>query len=86
MHNYQETSREAYESVDTEAIGERIIRLLKQERLTCDEIEERTGLLHQTASATLTALKNAGKIARTPEKRPTRTGRNAFVWGANPFA
>jgi predicted ArsR family transcriptional regulator len=49
---------------------------------TCWEIENALGLLHQSASATITRLRNAGHLVDTGERRPTNTGRMATVWGA----
>lgn len=48
---------------------------------TCDELEQRTGLSHQTTSARLRGLKLRDRIRATGERRPTRTGRMADVWG-----
>lgn len=47
--------------------------------LTCDEIEERTGLRHQTASARVYELAKAGRIVPSGTRR-TRSGRQANVW------
>ena len=47
---------------------------------TCDELELRTGLSHQTTSARLRGLKLRHRIRATGERRPTRTGRLADVW------
>lgn len=49
-------------------------------RATCDEIEQETGLSHQSASARLTALKNRELICATDERRKTRSGRKAICW------
>jgi predicted transcriptional regulator len=48
--------------------------------LTCDEVEQETGLSHQTASARLNSLWNDNLIVRTDRKRKTRSGRLAFVY------
>lgn len=48
--------------------------------LTTDEIEVRTGLRHQTASARVRELAQRGYIEATGEKRPTRSGRAAAVY------
>lgn len=50
--------------------------------LTCDEVEVITGLTHQTASARIVELREAGKLVATSMKRPTRSGRNAVVYKA----
>jgi len=48
---------------------------------TCDEIEEATGLLHQTASARMNDLMNEGVIAPVPGmRRLTRRRRPADVY------
>lgn len=46
---------------------------------TCDQIEAASGLSHQTCSARCTELLRMGCLARTGEKRRTRTGRHAWV-------
>lgn len=46
------------------------------------EIEDALGLLHQTASARLNDLSRANLIERRGAKRPTPTGRSAYVWTA----
>lgn len=46
---------------------------------TDDEIEQATGLVHQTASARRRELVLAGKLVDIG-RRPTRSGRKAIVW------
>ena len=58
------------------------------EGMTCDEVEVVTGRSHQTISARVYDLKQAGYIGRhiAPDgafiRRPTRSGRGAHVWYA----
>ncbi len=47
---------------------------------TCDEVEARSGLAHQTCSARFNELARVGCIAKTGERRATRSGRNAWVY------
>lgn len=47
---------------------------------TCDEIEEGLGLRHQTASARVRELAQAGLLKDSGERRATRSGRKAAVW------
>ncbi|MCX6553153.1 MAG: hypothetical protein NTY02_19490 [Acidobacteria bacterium] len=47
---------------------------------TCDEVERRTALPHQTVSARIRELAQAGRIVATSVRRPTRSGRFAVVW------
>lgn len=47
---------------------------------TTDEIEMALGLPHQSASARVTELRDAGKIETLGEVRPTRTGARAIVY------
>jgi predicted ArsR family transcriptional regulator len=49
---------------------------------TCDELEERMGLAHQTASARLKGLADKGLIKDSGARRPTRSGRAARVYVA----
>jgi hypothetical protein len=48
--------------------------------LTCDQVEVRLGLLHQTASAIITTMKRERLLDYKGERRPTRTGRGAEVY------
>jgi hypothetical protein len=49
---------------------------------TCDEVEERTGLPHQSASARVNWLKDSRRawIIDSGATRATRSGRQATVW------
>jgi predicted transcriptional regulator len=47
---------------------------------TTDQIEKRTRLSHQTASARVNELYNDGLLELTGQVRPTRYGRPAFVY------
>ena len=48
--------------------------------LTCEEVEDRTGLSHQSASPRIRDLAKANKIVASGERRKTRSGRAANVW------
>lgn len=60
----------------------RLIQTSGQNGRNCDEIEQLTGLPHQSASARMTELKKEGLIIASLYKRKTRSGRNAQVWVA----
>lgn len=47
--------------------------------LTCDELEQALGAVHQSVSARVSELKAAGAARETGEKRETRTGARARV-------
>lgn len=85
-HNGVATSVEAAESVAALVPdqGDRILRALRNRPMTCDELEVALNLRHQTASARLNMLARAGLIHRPGSKRPTRSGRSAFVWEVVP--
>jgi len=80
-----DTSREAAQSIEPH-----LARLEKQVHefvrdtgifgATCDEIEQRLGMSHQTASARLRRLAKAGYVHDSQNRRKTRSGRNAVVW------
>jgi len=86
LRNSREVSRAALESIPKETHEKRrsrILRLIDERRgLTCDEIEIETGGLHQTVSSAITALRRRGKLHDTGERRATRYGCQAIVWGA----
>lgn len=78
-----DTSREAAESIAKDT--NRLRRLVLEEirdggGLTCDECEERLNLRHQTCSARVHELMEAGRIRDSGMRRKTRSGRNATVW------
>ncbi len=51
---------------------------------TCDELETRLGMRHQTVSARLRGLFIDGVIQDTGIKRNTSSGRKAVAWVARP--
>jgi predicted ArsR family transcriptional regulator len=81
-----ETSASAYHALSRErkqADHRRILAALEEHGgLTCDELVELLGLLHQTASARLNGMAAKGLAHQSAERRPTRTGRAAVVWQA----
>lgn len=50
--------------------------------LTCDEVEERLAMRHQTASARIRELAQSGQLLDSGTTRPTRSGRAAVVYVA----
>jgi hypothetical protein len=48
--------------------------------LTCDEVEQRLSMTHQTASARVHELAKLEAIVDSGRKRKTRSGRGAVVW------
>jgi hypothetical protein len=82
----QETSTDALKSLDPEKQArreEKIFGYIKTTGgATCCEVEEALGLLHQTASSSITKLRKAGHLVDTGKRRPTGSGRLAIVWGA----
>jgi len=86
-----ETSHDAAESMKASApnVRQRIMSVIRECGLhgaTDDEIEQITGLRHQTASAARRSLSKAGHVVDSGEKRNTSSGRKAIVWIANPYA
>jgi predicted transcriptional regulator len=51
---------------------------------TCDEVEQETGLRHQTASARVRELALAALIHDSGRRRKTSSGRSARVYVAGP--
>ena len=81
----QETSRAAMDSQDPGKKSRREQQILEyidaNGGATCCEVEEAIGLLHQSASSTITGLRKAGRLVDTGKRRPTNTGCMAIVWG-----
>lgn len=61
----------------------RLLELLELQPRTCEELEDATGLPHQTVSPAVNTLMRNGEI-RTCGKRPTRSGRLARIWEIMP--
>ena len=81
-----ETSKAAAESIkeSTSSIRAKIYALIAASDfgMTCDEVEAKTNLLHQTASARVRELVLQKRIADSGAKRKTRSGRGAVVYEA----
>lgn len=61
-------------------VAQRILDSLRADGpATCDELEQRLTLSHQTASASVNHLMRAGILVASGS-RPTRSGRRARVW------
>lgn len=79
-----DTSRAAAESVvkDVTRLRRAVLDAIGTEPdgLTCDQVEERLGIRHQTASARVRELAQLGLIIDTGERRKTRSGRSAAIW------
>ena len=84
--NATDTSRAAAASVaaDTATIRahvELLVRRAGPRGVTCDDVEQRLGLRHQTASARLWELHHKlGVIADSGARRRTASGRQAIVY------
>lgn len=76
------TSREAFETITPRMpdIDGKVFQAIIAEQSTCDEIEKRLGMAHQTASGAMRRLAQAHRIVNTGQKRATSSGSMAFVW------
>lgn len=79
-----ETSDVAFSRSPRSDAMERVLEAFRLRPMTCDEVMEATGLMHQTASAVVNALMRQGIIAWTGEKRMTMSQRPARVWRYEP--
>jgi hypothetical protein len=75
------TSDEAYErSRPSEpTLAQRVIALLQEAPMTCDEVQALIGGIHQSVSPVFTKLAQDGVIEPTGDTRQTRSGRAAKV-------
>lgn len=80
-HRGNAESVRAYESVKLSAghMRGRIVGMIREREMTCDEIEEITGWKHQTVSARISELKRDGWIIPV-DRRKTRSGCSAAVY------
>jgi len=77
------TSVAAADSVagSAQAMRQRVLRFIRETGgATCDEVERKLELMHQTASARIWELRKAGFIRDSGATRKTRSGRAAVVW------
>jgi len=82
------TSKQAADSVSTSACNMRtkvynLVELAHEHGMTCDEVEEHTGMRHQSCSARIRELVLLGRLVDTGTSRKTRSGRNARVYATN---
>jgi hypothetical protein len=81
--NYQPTSRDAWESIDADSIDGKILRALDKAGIVgmmCWQVEQQTGLSHQSCSGNLRHLVERGWVVRSNRRGLTQTGRAAFYW------
>lgn len=86
---YQDTSREAWESFQAHLADtdRRIVQDIHANTGACsDEVEQRTGLKHQTVSAQIRHMVEAGVLLDSGFRTRTRSGRSAIVWTVTPPA
>lgn len=84
--NRDENSRAAAESIRSWAKGDRrrvLLAIADGFGVTTAELEERLSGRHQTVSARVYELHRLGLIVRDG-KRPTPSGRNAWIYRLNP--
>lgn len=91
MDSTRTTSREAYESIleSLPRMRQKVFEIIFDQGIvghTCDEIERVLGGRHQSISARVTELHQAGHIVDNGERRRTRSGRSAVVWVAKAWA
>jgi hypothetical protein len=60
-------------------LAQRVIALLQEAPMTCDEVQALIGGIHQSVSPVFTKLAQDGVIEPTGDTRQTRSGRAAKV-------
>ena len=79
----QQTSRDAYESVNRadDTLYDRVLNCIYDNgSMTCDEVEVEIGGRHQSVSSRIRKGVQDGYLVNSGAKRKTRTGRKAIVW------
>ena len=81
-HNHRPTSIAAAQEIAPHVtrLAETVLEAVRARPMNCWEIEQATGLSHQTASARLRELYLKGRIEESGQTRPTGSGRQAIVW------
>ena len=83
----QQTSRDAYESVNRadDTLYNRVLNCIYDNgSMTCDEDEVEIGGSHQSVSSRIRKGVQDGYLVNSGAKRKTRTGRKAIVWIVKP--
>lgn len=88
---YQETSRQAYESVQgyVPTVKERVFEYLQKRGgygATDQEMQKALSLGPQTQTPSRTHLTREGFVSKTNLRRNTTSGRKAIVWVLTKFA
>lgn len=84
---YHETSRQAFASVlaALPSVDARIVSVIERRSgATCAEIEEATELKHQTVSAQVRHMVEAGLLVDSGTTRKNANGRGCIVWALAP--
>ena len=78
----QETSREAYASINPQTLLGEVVYRLKESvtGLTCDALEIILQRSHQSVSSCIRRGVKSQLIEDSGERQPTRSGRRAIVW------
>lgn len=71
------------ENVKTKILA--ALRAAGSEGMTCDELEQALGVKHQSVSARLSELRDAGLTAKSNTYRKTSSGRTGMVWLADGY-
>ena len=83
----QQTSREAYESVNRadDTLYTKVLNCIADNgSMTCDEVEIMLDGRHQSVSSRIRKGVQDGYLMNNGDKRKTRTGRNAILWMVKP--
>lgn len=78
------TSRDAAHAIEPHArtLRDRVLALLRIDRLTADEVADRLGETVLSVRPRLSELSRQALIVKTGERRPNASGMNAWVWMA----
>ena len=81
-YSNQTTSKAAAESYKPVAkkVGEVVFNFIERKPMACFEIEQESGLTHQSVSARIRHLVLDGRVQDSGMKRVTPSGRKAIVW------
>ena len=75
-----ETSQTAAESVDTATVRAQVFAVIRQERLTADEIATRLALSILTVRPRVSELRRLALVEDSGTRRRNASGRPAIVW------
>ncbi|MBS3648723.1 winged helix-turn-helix transcriptional regulator [Pseudaminobacter sp. 19-2017] len=80
-HQNTDTSFAAMPSTaNAKSMRQRVLELLREEPMTCDEVAEALKLSPLSVRPRITELRNAGIVVDSGERKKLRSGKTGIIW------